>query len=148
MIWARASKFTNALILHNQWHDKKKLQVTRGMAVSMSSASAGKLVCVIAGVGGGILDRVLYGEVQPRILLYTRQFWKKRYPFRVHSIDKWYPFHILSLDLCIPFDCCECNVYKQNRIKLFWTKTFIFSCYKIWINPKVIDFFTTIKCIC
>ena len=80
MIWARASKFTSVLI----WHDKEKLQVTQGMASSMSSASAGKLACVKMGTqpGGGYLTEFyterLRPEVQPRILLYTRQFWKER----------------------------------------------------------------------
>ena len=86
MIWARASKFTSVLILHDMliWLDKKKLQVTQGMASSMSSASAGKLACVKMGTqpGGGYLTEFyterLRPEVQPRILLYTRQFWKER----------------------------------------------------------------------
>ena len=55
------------------WHDKKKLQVTQGMASSMSSASAGKVACVKKGTqrgggggGGRILNRVLYGGAPPR----------------------------------------------------------------------------------
>ena len=42
---------------------------------------------------GGLLDKVLYGEVPPRgpnPYLFIYHFWEKRYPFR----RKWYPFHI------------------------------------------------------
>ena len=51
-------------------------------------------------------------EVQPLILLYTI-FSRKRYPFRISSIDKWYPFHIHvpCWELYIPFNCCKCTVF-------------------------------------
>ena len=49
-------------------------------------------------------------------------FWKKRYPFRISSIDKWYPFHIPSSEFGIPFNCFKCTVLKIliNHV----TKTF------------------------
>ena len=37
-------------------------------------------------------------------------FSRKRYPFRIPSIDKWYLFHI-CLELCIPFNCFKCTVF-------------------------------------
>ena len=46
--------------------------------------------------------------------VYTRRlrpwFSRKRYPFRIPSIDKWYLLHI-CLELCIPFNCCKCTIY-------------------------------------
>ena len=38
-------------------------------------------------------------------------FSRKRYPFRIPSIDKWYLFHIPCLELCIPFNCRKCTVF-------------------------------------
>ena len=38
-------------------------------------------------------------------------FSRKRYPFRIPSIDKWYLFHIPGLELCIPFNCRKCSVF-------------------------------------
>ena len=38
-------------------------------------------------------------------------FSRKRYPFRISSIDKWYLFHIPCLELCIPFNCRKCTVF-------------------------------------
>ena len=38
------------------------------------------------------------------------EFSRKRYPFRILSIDKSYLFHIPCLKLCIPFNCCKCTV--------------------------------------
>ena len=38
-------------------------------------------------------------------------FSRKRYPFRIPSIDKWYLFHIPCFELCIPFNCFKCTVY-------------------------------------
>jgi len=50
--------------------------------------------------GGGQPNKVLYREAPPRgptpyPVLYC--FLKKRYPFRLPSIDKWYPFHTARL---------------------------------------------------
>ena len=50
------------------------------------------------GRGGSQQSLILGGsdsEVQPLALLYTI-FNRKRYPFRIPSIDKWYPFHKLK----------------------------------------------------
>ena len=49
--------------------------------------------------------------VQHLTLLYTFFFLRKRFPFRISSIDKWHPFHIYCLELCIPFDCRKCTVF-------------------------------------
>ena len=38
-------------------------------------------------------------------------FSRKRYPFRILSIDKSFLFHIPCLKLCIPFNCCKYTVY-------------------------------------
>ena len=45
----------------------------------------------------------------PPLPLY-RPFFRKRYPFRIPSIDKWYPFYIPCLELCIPFNYCKCTL--------------------------------------
>ena len=42
---------------------------------------------------------------------YQYHFLRKRYPFRITSIDQWYPFHIPCIELCIPFNCCKCTVF-------------------------------------
>ena len=42
----------------------------------------------------------------PFIYYYSR----KRYPFRIPSIDTWYPVHIACLELFITFNCCKCTV--------------------------------------
>ena len=42
-------------------------------------------------------------------------FSRKRYPFRIPSIDKWYPCHTPCLELCIPFKCCKCTIHVLNR---------------------------------
>ena len=34
---------------------------------------------------------------------FVNHFSRKRYPFRIPSIDKWYPFHITSLELWVSF---------------------------------------------
>ena len=57
----------------------------------------------------GVLNKFLCGKA-PLTLLYII-FHKKRYSFRIPSIDKWYPFHIPCSELCIPFDCCKCTVF-------------------------------------
>ena len=61
----------------------------------------------------GLLKKLLYVEASPRSLtLYTfiYHFSRKRYPFRIPSIDKWYPFHIPCLKICDPFNCRKCTV--------------------------------------
>ena len=55
----------------------------------------------------GCSTKFLYGEAPPRgptpyPLIY--HFSRKRYPFRIPSIDKRCPFHISCLELCIPFN--------------------------------------------
>ena len=43
----------------------------------------------------------ILGEVPPRnptSYPFIYHFWRKRYPFRIPSIDNWYPFHIPSLE--------------------------------------------------
>ena len=60
---------------------------------------------------GGVLNKFLYGEAPPRgptRYPFIYYFSRKRYSFRIPSIDKWYPFHIPRLELCIPFNCCKC----------------------------------------
>ena len=53
----------------------------------------------------GVISKCLYGEAPSPI------FSRKRYPFRIPSIDKWFLFHIPCLELRIPFNCCKCTVY-------------------------------------
>ena len=57
----------------------------------------------------GTLNKCLYGETPPRgpttyHFLY-HFFSRKRYPFRIPSIEKWCPFHKPCLEVCIPFNC-------------------------------------------
>ena len=42
-------------------------------------------------------------------------FSRKRYPFRIPSIDKWYRCHVPCWELCIPFNCCKCTIHVLNR---------------------------------
>ena len=64
---------------------------------------------------GGVVNKCLYGEALPSgsthySLIYNLS--RKRYPFRIPSIEEWYPFHIPCIELCIPFSCCKCiNFY-------------------------------------
>ena len=60
----------------------------------------------------GILNKVLYGDAQPRgptpYYPFTHYFWRKRYPFHISSICI-----IASVELSILFNCCdECNVFE------------------------------------
>ena len=65
--------------------------------------------------GGQVLNKCLCGEAPPRGATpypYIYQFPRKRYLFRIPSIDKWYPFHIPCLELYIPFNGCKCTVFE------------------------------------
>ena len=48
--------------------------------------------------GGGVYSTNFYTGRLPFIYHFSR----KRYSFRIPSIDKWNPFHIPCLELCIP----------------------------------------------
>ena len=68
------------------------------------------------GGGEGGIKNCLYinGEAPPLgptpyPLIYN--FFRKRYPFRTHSVDKCHPFHIPCLELCLPFNSCKCTVF-------------------------------------
>ena len=83
---------------------------------------------------GEVLNKCLYGEARrcrsttalrsrsnslPLAFTYhfLRKPFRKRYPFRIPSIDKWYPFHIPCFELCIPFNCCADTLsFKQVSI--------------------------------
>ena len=67
--------------------------------------------------GGGVrvLNKCLYREAPPRSPTphtFIYHFSRKRYPFRIPSIDKWSPFHIPCLELCTPLNCCKCTVFE------------------------------------
>ena len=67
------------------------------------------------GGGGALLNICLYGEAShrgPTPYPFLYHFSRKRFPFRMPSIDKWHPFHITSLELCIPFNFCNCTVFQ------------------------------------
>ena len=72
------------------------------------------LLQLSGGGGGGVSNKFSYGEAPPQGPT-PYPFKRKRYPFRIPSIDKWYPFHIPCLELCIPFYCCKCIVVFKNR---------------------------------
>ena len=65
---------------------------------------------------GGYSKKVYMGrfppEVQPLtpLALYTT-FYRKKYPFRKTSTEKWYPFHLACLEHCNPFNCCNCIAF-------------------------------------
>ena len=47
---------------------------------------------------------------------FIHHFSRKRYPFRISSIDKWYPSHIPCLKLCISFNCAKAPSFKKKSI--------------------------------
>ena len=55
---------------------------------------------MIAQWAGGALSKVLYEEGPPIFppphppYPFTYNFWQKRYPFRIPSIDKWHPLYL------------------------------------------------------
>ena len=69
-------------------------------------------------------------------MVFNDHFSRKRYPFRIPSIDKWYPFHISCLELCIPFNCCKCTIFltginhkNKTLSRLFKGIKFIYSAF-------------------
>ena len=54
---------------------------------------------------GGTQQIFIWGGLATRsnLLIFLFHFSRKRYPFRILSIDKYYPFPIPYLVLCIPF---------------------------------------------
>ena len=73
---------------------------------------------------GEVLNKCLYGEgpsrgptPYPFTYHFSRKPFRKRYPFRIPSIDKWYPFPIPCLELCIPFNCCKYIVLNKYRLQ-------------------------------
>ena len=68
------------------------------------------------GGGGGRYSTFVYtGRLRTEVPTphpFIYHFSRKRYPFRMPSIDKWHPFHITSLELCIPFNFCNCTVFQ------------------------------------
>ena len=53
------------------------------------------------GGGGGGTQKMVFND----------HFSRKRYPFRIPSIDKWCPFHKSCLELCIPFNSRKCTIF-------------------------------------
>ena len=56
------------------------------------------------------LDWSILGRLRSEVKLFTLLypiFGKKRYLFRIPSIDKRYPFTTPSLEFCIHFNCCK-----------------------------------------
>ena len=47
----------------------------------------------LPGGGGGHSTNVYTGRLRPKVQPLIYHFSRKRYPFRIPSIDKWYPFH-------------------------------------------------------
>ena len=65
--------------------------------------------------GYGYSTNVYTGRLRPRSPTphtFIYHFSRKRYPFRIPSIDKWSPFHIPCLELCTPLNCCKCTVFE------------------------------------
>ena len=117
---------------------RKNLRTKRLNAKWFKREKGGQLVLY----PGGTQRSSIAGRLRPMshpflfYVFFSYHFLRKRYPFRLPSIDKRYPFHISSLEVCISFSCCKCVFFK------------------IWINKKpdwerFLDFFTAImKCIC
>ena len=59
-----------------------------------------------AGWGWGVLNKEAPSQ-RPTPYPFIYHFPRKRYPFRIPSIDKWYPFHMPCLELCIPLNYCK-----------------------------------------
>ena len=65
---------------------------------------------------GGYSKKVYMGRFPPKVqpltplALYTT-FYRKKYPFRKTSTEKWYLFHLACLDHFIPFNFCKCIVF-------------------------------------
>ena len=89
-----------------------------------------KLYSSVSGIaypgGGGGTQKMVFND----------HFSRKRYPFRIPSIDKWYPFHISCLELCIPFNCCKCTIFltginhkNKTLSRLFEGIKFIYSAF-------------------
>ena len=69
---------------------------------------------VKCGPDRGVLNKVSYGEAQPRgpaPYPFIYHIWQRKHCSHVPSIDKWYTFRIPSLELCIPCNCCKCIVF-------------------------------------
>ena len=50
-------------------------------------------------------------------LPFIYHFSRKRYSFRIPSIDKWNPFHIPCLELCIPLKCSDSTLDRNQSQK-------------------------------
>ena len=59
------------------------------------------------GGGGGGEGTQQRSSAPPFIYHFSR----KRYPFRIPTIDKWYSFHIPCLELCIPLNYRKCTAF-------------------------------------
>ena len=69
---------------------------------------------VKCGPDRGVLNKVSYGEAQPRgpaPYPFIYHIWQRKHRSHVPSIDKWYTFRVPSLELCIPCNCCKCIVF-------------------------------------
>ena len=88
--------------------------------------------------------RRLNPEIQPLTLL-IYQFWPKRCPLRITSIDKWYPFHIPGLEFCILY--CKVNAlsskyeYITDKTRTF-SRLFYSQKMHLSSNPLIVGLFT------
>ena len=76
--------------------------------------AVGRLSSREGGGGGGVHNKCLYGEARPRSPTpypFIHHFSRKRYHFRIPSIDKWCPFHIPCLEIWTPLNYCKCTVF-------------------------------------
>ena len=81
------------------------------LALQLSVGSSLRIFLTVPKPVGVTQQILIRGGSAPRSNPYPfiNHFSRKRYPFRIPSIDKWYSFHIPCLELCIPFICCECT---------------------------------------
>ena len=94
----------------DQWRAARDGAVVR----ALSSHQWRRRLMWAPGGGGSVLNKCLYREapaLYPTTYPFIYHFSRKRYPFRIPSIDKWYSFLIPCLELCIPFNCCKCTVF-------------------------------------
>ena len=72
---------------------------------------------------GGTQQMFIRGDSAPRSnhLPFFMPFFfsRKRYPFRIPSIEKWCPFHIPCLEVCIPFNCTVLWIGINHKTRTF-----------------------------
>ena len=78
------------LVIFTSGSTEAKKKKSRLISGSLYLPFFGHFTSTIRGRGGGVLNKFLYGEAPPEGPT-PYPFKRKRYPFKIPSIDKWYP---------------------------------------------------------